>query len=686
MAYTSDAIRNIALLGHGGNGKTSLAESMLYLSGGIDRMGKVADGNTASDSDSEEIKRRISISLATLSADYRNGKVNILDTPGYFDFSGEVAQALRVADSGIIVCGAKDGVTVGLEKSYKYLSDLKLPRAFYISKIDEENGSFDNVYAALREKYGTPVCPMVAPITDGTSKIAGLVDLISRKAYSIDGGKRKEIPIPADMGERLETLYTAVNESVAETSEELMDKYFSGVAFTEDEIKSGLRAGVRELTLFPVYCGCALTGLGTLTLLDAITDLMPSPLDGRLELSPDGAPLDVGPDAPPAAVVYKTVSDQYGKFSLFKVISGNVRPDCALTNARTGSPEKLGHIYKMQGKKNSEVTQIVYGDLGAASKLSETKTGDTLCDPKNVFSAEGIAFAPPCYSMAIAPKTKGQEDKIASGLARLGEEDRTFTFANNVETKQLVLSGAGDIQLDVLCAKLKDKFGVDVVLSPARVAYREKIRKKVQVRGRHKKQSGGHGQFGDVVIEFEPGQQEELEFAESVFGGSVPKNFFPAVEKGLRDSTQRGVLAGYPMVYLKATLVDGSYHPVDSSEMAFKTAAQLAYKDGIPQAGPVILEPIGYLTVTIPDTYTGDIMSDLSKRRGSPMGMSFDADGMQVVEAEVPLGEMSSYAIDLRSMTQSRGAFTIRFERYEEAPAAVQAKIIEEAKALAESE
>ncbi|MDR1299750.1 MAG: elongation factor G [Oscillospiraceae bacterium] len=686
MAYTSDAIRNIALLGHGGNGKTSLAESMLYLTGAVDRMGKISDGNTVGDSDSEEIKRRISISLATLSADYRDSKVNILDAPGYFDFAGEVAQALRVAESGVIVCGAKDGVTVGLEKSYKYLNDLKLPRAFYVSKIDEENGSFDDVYAALREKYGTPVCPMVAPITDSAGKIAGLVDLISRKAYSIDGGKRKEIPIPEDMGERLETLYTAVNESVAETSEELMDKYFSGEAFTADEIKSGLRTGVRELTVFPVYCGCALTGLGTLTLLDAIIDLMPSPLDGKQELSPDGGPLDVGPGAPPAVAVYKTVSDQYGKFSLFKVISGNVHADSAFTNARTGSSEKLGHIYKMQGKKNSEVTQLVYGDLGAASKLSDTKTGDTLCDPKNVFSAEGIVFAAPCYSMAIAPKTKGQEDKIASGLARLGEEDRTFAFTNNVETKQLVLSGAGDIQLDVLCAKLKDKFGVDVVLSPARVAYREKIRKKVQVRGRHKKQSGGHGQFGDVVIEFEPGQEEELEFAESVFGGSVPKNFFPAVEKGLRDSTQRGVLAGYPMVYLKATLVDGSYHPVDSSEMAFKTAAQLAYKDGIPQAGPVILEPIGYLTVTIPDTYTGDIMSDLSKRRGSPMGMNLDTDGMQVVEAEVPLGEMSSYAIDLRSMTQSRGAFTIRFERYEEAPAAVQSKIIEEAKSLAESE
>ncbi|MDR1590036.1 MAG: elongation factor G [Oscillospiraceae bacterium] len=686
MTYTSDAIRNIALLGHGGNGKTSLAESILYLTGAVDRLGKISDGNTAGDSDSEEIKRRISISLSTLSADYRGGKINILDTPGYFDFAGEVAQALRVAESGVVVCGAKDGVTVGLEKSYKQLHDRKLPRAFYVSKLDEENGSFDGVYAALREKYGASVCPMTAPITGDSGKIEGLVDLINRKAYTIENGARKEIPIPESMGSRIETLCTALNESVAETSEALMDKYFSGEEFTVDELKTGVRTGVRELTLFPVYCGCAYTGLGTLTLLDAVIDLFPSPLDGIPETTPDGEPLGTGPDAPAAVAVYKTMSDQYGKFSLFKVISGSVRTDSALINARTGSSEKLSHIYKMQGKKSAETRELVFGDLGAASKLSDTRTGDTLCDAKKVFEASGVEFAPPCYSMAISPKTKGQEDKIASGLSRLGEEDRTFTFTNNVETKQMVLSGAGDIQLDVLCAKLRDKFGVEVALSPARVAYREKIRKKVQVRGRHKKQSGGHGQFGDVVIDFEPGEEEELVFAESVFGGSVPKNFFPAVEKGLRDSIQRGVLAGYPVVYLKATLVDGSYHPVDSSEMAFKTAAQLAYKEGIPKANPVILEPIGYLAVTIPDTYMGDIMSDLSKRRGSPMGMNLNADGMQVVEAEVPLGEMSSYAIDLRSMTQSRGTFTIRFERYEEAPAAVQAKIIEEAKALAEAE
>jgi elongation factor G len=488
------------------------------------------------------------------------------------------------------------------------------------------------------------------------------------------------------MSAQLEELYGALSESVAETDEELMEKYFSGEPFTAEEVIAGLKSGVKDRMVYPVFCGCALTGLGTLELLDAVVNLVPSPLDARAETAEDGSVIAADPNGPACAIVYKTLSDQYGKFSFFKVLSGKVTPDMSLLNARTGSQEKIAHIYSMRGKKSVEIKEVVCGDIGAVSKLGETKTGDTLCDPKKPVTAKGINFAPPCYAMAIAPKTKGQEDKIASGLARLSEEDLTFTFVNNAETKQLVLSGAGDIQLDVLSSKLKERFGVEVELSPARIAYREKIRKKVQARGRHKKQSGGHGQFGDVIIDFEPGEEQDLVFTENVFGGSVPKNFFPAVEKGLRDSIQKGVLAGYPLVQLKATLVDGSYHPVDSSEMAFKTAAQLAYKEGIPQANPVILEPIGYLKVTIPDTYMGDIMSDLSKRRGSPMGMNLDAERNQVVEAEEPMGEMSGYAIDLRSMTQGRGSFTFEFVRYEEAPATVQAKIIEEAKALSEAE
>jgi elongation factor G len=683
MPYTTENIRNIALLGHGSSGKTSLAESILFLTGNTDRQGKVSDGNTVGDSDSEEIKRKITIYLATMFTQHKDCKINILDTPGFFDFAGEVAEALRVADAGIVACTAKDGISVGFEKGWSFLSAKKLPRAAYISKIDEENGDYDAVLEALRERYGTSICPLTIPVKNAAGKVEGVYDLVYRKAYAIEGGKQKEIPVPDSMASELEVLYESFNESIAETCDELMEKY--GEEYTTEDIIKGVKIGLKDLTLFPVFCGCAATGLGTIPLLDAIADFFPSPLS-RKDEKEDGGELAIDPVGTTCAIVYKTLSDQYGKFSIFKVLSGKVTSDMQLVNTRSGTTEKMSNIFKMQGKKNLETKEIICGDIGAVSKLSDTKTGDTLSDSKNKVTAKRIEFTPPCYSMAIAPKTKGQEDKISTGLSRLGEEDVTFTFVNNPETRQLVLSGAGDIQLDVLCSKLKDKFGVEVELSPARVPYREKVRKKVQVRGRHKKQSGGAGQFGDVVMEFEPGETEDLTFEEKIFGGSVPKNFFPAVEKGLRESIQRGVLAGYPLVYLKATLVDGSYHSVDSSELAFKIAAQVAYKEGIPQANPVILEPIGVLEVTIPDTYMGDIMSDLSKRRGSPMGMNMNAEGMQVVQAEVPMGEMSSYAIDLRSMTQGRGSFTINFERYQEAPMPVQEKIIEEARFLAEAE
>ena len=674
MSYASKDIRNIALLGHGGNGKTSLAESILFLTGVTDRLGSTAAGNSVSDYDQEEIRRQISISASTMYTEYQKTKINIIDTPGYFDFAGEVAQALRVADIGIICVSAKDGLNVGAEKAWKALTDAGLPRAIYISKVDEEHADFYKAFEQLREKFGPSLSPMSAPIMDGT-KVTGLVDILARKAYKYEGKNRSEIPMPADMSGRVEELYSEIAENAAGTSEELMDKYLETMELSAEEIYGALGTGIAECEITPVFCGSAVTGLGTIVLLDAIKNFFPYPREGGKR---------VDESAPAKAIVYKTISDQFGKFSLFKVISGKVTPDMTLVNARSGAQEKLGHIYYMQGKKNIEVQEIGCGDIGAVSKLSDTKTGDTLCDSKAVEAAPGIEYAVPCYSMAIAPKTKGQEDKVAQGLARLGEEDRSFTITNNAETKQMVIAGAGDIHLDVLCSKLKNKFGVEVELSPAKVPYREKIRKPLKAHGRHKKQSGGHGQFGDVWIEFEPqDEQEDMIFAENVFGGSVPKNFFPAVEKGLRECCQKGVLAGYPMVFLKATLYDGSYHPVDSSEMAFKTAASLAYKELV-NASPVILEPIGLLKVTIPDANMGDIMSDISsKRRGTVMGMNAEG-GMQTVEAEVPMAEMSSYAIDLRSMTQGRGSFTLEFSRYNEAPAAVQQKIIDEAKANAD--
>lgn len=674
MSYASKDIRNIALLGHGGNGKTSLAESILFLTGVTDRLGSTAAGNSVSDYDQEEIRRQISISASTMYTEYQKTKINIIDTPGYFDFAGEVAQALRVADIGIICVSAKDGLNVGAEKAWKALTDAGVPRAIYISKVDEEHADFYKAFEQLREKFGPSLSPMSAPIMDGT-KVTGLVDILARKAYKYEGKKRTEIPMPADMSGRVEELYSEIAENAAGTSEELMDKYLETMELSAEEIYGALGTGIAECEITPVFCGSAVTGLGTIVLLDAIKNFFPYPREGGKR---------VDENAPAKAIVYKTISDQFGKFSLFKVIAGKVTPDMTLVNARSGAQEKLGHIYYMQGKKNIEVQEIGCGDIGAVSKLSDTKTGDTLCDSKAVEAAPGIEYAVPCYSMAIAPKTKGQEDKVAQGLARLGEEDRSFTVTNNAETKQMVIAGAGDIHLDVLCSKLKNKFGVEVELSPAKVPYREKIRKPLKAHGRHKKQSGGHGQFGDVWIEFEPqDEQEDMIFAENVFGGSVPKNFFPAVEKGLRECCQKGVLAGYPMVFLKATLYDGSYHPVDSSEMAFKTAASLAYKELV-NASPVILEPIGLLKVTIPDANMGDIMSDISsKRRGTVMGMNAEG-GMQTVEAEVPMAEMSSYAIDLRSMTQGRGSFTLEFSRYSEAPAAVQQKIIDEAKANAD--
>ena len=670
MSYATKDIRNIALLGHGGNGKSTLAESMLFLTGAIDRMGSTAAGNSVSDFDAEEIRRQISISTSSMYVDYKKTKINILDTPGYFDFAGEVVEALRVADIGVICVSAKDGVNVGAEKAWKALSDANLPKAVYISKIDEEHADYFTALSALREKFGPSLSPMAAPIVEG-GKIAGIVDIVARKAYKYDGGKQTERDIPADMSDRVEELYNEIAENAAGTSEELMDKYLETMELSSDEIYGALTSGIAEGEIVPVFCGSAVSGMGTLVLLDAIKNFFPAPH----EL---GEPVDEA--GPTRAIVYKTMSDQFGKFSMFKVISGKVTPDMTLTNARSGAQEKLGHIYYMQGKKNVEVQEICCGDIGAVSKLSDTKTADTLCDAKAVEAAPGIEFAKPCYSMAISPKTKGQEDKVAQGLARLGEEDRSFTITNNAETKQMVIAGAGDIHLDVLCSKLKNKFGVEVELSPAKVPYREKIRKPLKAHGRHKKQSGGHGQFGDVWIEFEPqDEQEDMIFAENVFGGSVPKNFFPAVEKGLRECCQKGVLAGYPMVFLKATLYDGSYHPVDSSEMAFKTAASLAYKELV-NASPVILEPIGLLKVTIPDANMGDIMSDISsKRRGTVLGMTAEG-GMQTVEAEVPMAEMSTYAIDLRSMTQGRGSFTLDFVRYAEAPANVQQKIIEDAK------
>ena len=660
-------IRNIALLGHGNSGKTSLAESMLFVTGAIDRQGKVADGNTVCDYDAEEIKRQITIAASVAPVTFAGKKINVLDCPGYFDFVGETLCALRAVEAGAILLTAKDGISVGAERMWKALKAANMPTLFVVSKTDEEHGDFFAVVDALREKYGSIVAPVTIPTSDGT----GVIDLVHNVAYTTKGGKTVKGEIPAADAGHAEDLRMELMETAAGATEELMEKFFEEMELAEEDMIAGIKAGLADRSVVPVFASAAMQNIGTEALLQGVVDYVPEPAESA---------------GPVQGFVFKTVSDQFGKYSFVKVLKGTITSDLSLRNLRASSTDKLGRLYTACGKKMTEVKDACCGDIVAIGKM-DWKTGDTVCDPKLDEELPAVEMPEPCYSMAISPKTKGQDDKVATGLARLNEEDISFTLVNNAETHQMVISGQGDIQVDVLCAKLKSRFGVETELKPARVAYREKIKGKVEAHGRHKKQSGGSGQFGDVWIRFEPQEeQDDMIFAEEVFGGSVPKNFFPSVEKGLRNAVVKGVLAGYPLVGLKATLYDGSYHPVDSNDMAFQTAARLAYQDGIPKAKPTILEPIGLLKVTIPDENLGDIMSDISsKRRGTVLGMTAE-DGMQTVEAEVPMAEMSSYTIDLRSMTQGRGSFSCKFIRYEEAPGNVQQKVIEEAKALAEQE
>ena len=672
MSYETKNIRNICLLGHGNSGKTSLAESMLFSTGAIDRMGKVSDGNTVCDYDAEEIKRQITISASVAPVEFGGCKINVLDCPGYFDFVGEALAAIRAVEAGVILCSAKDGISVGAERSWKYLKAANVPVAFCISKCDEEHGDYYAVLDALKAKYGSIVCAVTVPMSDGT----GVIDVVHNVAYQTKGGKTSKVAVPASDAGKVEELREALMETAAGATEELMEKFFENMELSEEDTIEGLRIGLRERSVVPVFASAAMSNIGTEALLQGIVDYVSNPAEM------DG----IDPAGTTVGFVFKTISDQFGKYSFVKIMQGKITADMSLRDVRTSSTDKLGRLYTVCGKKTTEVKEACCGDIVAVGKM-DWKTGDTVCDPKNEVELPAIELPEPCYSMAISPKTKGQDDKVAGGLARLNEEDISFHLVNNAETHQMVISGEGDIQVDVLCAKLKSRFGVETELKPARVPYREKIKGKVEAHGRHKKQSGGSGQFGDVWIRFEPqDEQDDMIFAEEVFGGSVPKNFFPSVEKGLRNAVVKGVLAGYPLVGLKATLYDGSYHPVDSNDMAFQTAARLAYQDGIPKAKPTILEPIGLLQVTIPDANLGDIMSDISsKRRGTVLGMTAE-DGMQTVEAEVPMAEMSSYTIDLRSMTQGRGSFTCKFIRYEEAPGNVQQKVIEEAKAAEDKE
>ncbi|HIV85521.1 MAG TPA: elongation factor G [Candidatus Monoglobus merdigallinarum] len=682
--YETSKIKNFCLLGHGNSGKTSLAEAMLYTAGSIDRVGRTQDGTSVMDFDPEEVKRKFSISAALASCEWNGTKFNILDTPGYFDFVGEVQQVLRVADAAIIVLSGKSGLTVGAEKAWKYCEERGIPKMIFINKVDDDRVDYQKVLNQLKEKYGKKIAPFQLPLREG-DKITGFINVVEKEARIFDGNRTITGEMPEGIEDELEPLTEMINEAVAEQSEELMDKYFSGEPFTLPEMYAALRNGVAEGDIVPVLCGSAYHILGMSSLLNAINAYFPAP-NAKDELikayASDGSEtsrkVDTGDTL--SALVFKTVADPYvGKLSYFKVFSGVMTPDTTVYNLNSDCNEKIGKIYTMLGKKQVEVKQLNAGDIGTVTKLSKTKTGDTLSRQNNPCRLEGIDFAKPNMELAVVAKKKGDDEKIAQGLLKLMDEDKTFAFEINKETRQQLLKGLGDQHIDVIVSKLKNKFGVEISFEQPKVPYRETIKKKVKVEGKHKKQSGGHGQYGHVWIEFEPSDQEGLVFEEKIFGGSVPKGYFPAVEKGLQEAMEHGVLAGYPMVGLKATLVDGSYHDVDSSEMAFKMAASLAYKAGMPQASPVILEPIGHLKVYAPDSYTGDIIGDINKRRGQMLGMEPVGDGVTMIEGEVPMAEMHSYSSDLRSMTQARGEFEFEFERYQEAPQNVIEKIIAEA-------
>ena len=682
--YQGKNIINLAVAGHGGAGKTSLAEAMLYLAGVSDRRGKVGDGNTVCDYDPEEIRRKASISAAVAPLEWKNKKINLLDAPGLFDFEGGMMEAMRAADTALIVVSGKDGVAVGTEKAFAAAEKSGLAKIFFVNGLCDESARFYRVFEDLKASFGPSVCPVVVPfIQDGQANI--YINLLEYKAYDYSGGKPVAVPMP-DMGDRLEGLRTAIYEAVAETDDELFEKYFAGEPFTPEEVIVGVSKGVKSGTITPVFCGDALLMRGMEQFMDGLCWLAPSAEEkaGEIGLDVDGNPveLSVNEDGAAAAIVFKTVADPFiGKLSYVKVISGKLSTDSQLVNMRTGNVERIGKTVMMVGKKQVDVKYIGAGDIGAIPKLTATNTGDTLCSPTRKVTLEGVEYPTPTLSMAIVPAKKGEEDKIAQGMMRLSEEDPTLQFSTNNETHEMIVSGLGEQHLDVAVSKLKSKFGVDITLKKPKVPYRETIRKTVQVQGRHKKQTGGHGQFGDVWIEFSPCDSEGLEFGERVVGGSVPKGFFPAVEKGLRECIQKGPLAGYPVVGLSAVLYDGSYHPVDSSEMSFKTAAALAYKAGMPQANPVLLEPIGHLKATVPDANMGDVMGEVNKRRGRVLGMEPAGEGRQTVEAEVPMAEMHDFTTFIRQCTQGRGSFTFTFERYEEAPSNVAQKVIEESKA-----
>ncbi|MGB3365925.1 MAG: elongation factor G [Acidaminobacteraceae bacterium] len=684
--YKVDKIRNIALLGHGGSGKTSLIESILHSLNYTTRLGKVTEGSTVSDYDKEEIARQFSIGTSVIPIEWNQSKYNILDTPGYFDFVGDVFGALRVVGGAVLLVDASSGIEVGTEKAWTFTEKRNMPKIIFLNKMDKDNVDYIKIIRELKEKFGKKVAPFCIPLgeKDDFRGFINVVDLIGRE---YNGKECVDVPIPPEYDSKIKPIRDMLIESVAESDEALMEKYFEGVEFTTKEIHDGLRKGVLSGEIVPVLCGSTEKSVGIHTLLNMVFDYMPTPKDmhdgvyeGKEPETEKIISREVDENAPFSAFVFKTIVDPFvGKISLFKVYSGKINKDTDVYNSSKDEMEKINSLFLLRGKEQLNQAEIVAGDIGATSKLQYTETGDTICDKSNPIVYPGINLPKPSLYMAVEPRSKNDEDKIGSSLHKLVEEDPSFSISRNKETKQLLIGGQGSMQLDVVTNKLKNIFGVEVDLHDPIIAYRETIRGTATVQGKHKKQSGGSGQFGDVHIIFER-STEDFVFEEKVFGGSVPRNYIPAVEKGIRESMEKGILAGYPVVNLKATLIDGSYHAVDSNEMAFRMAAHQAFKKGIELASPILLEPIMKVEIYIPDEYMGDIMGDMNKRRGRILGMEPHEKGFQKVMAEAPHSEMFKYATDLRSMTQARGFFMMEFDRYDEVPMPIALKVIEKSK------
>ncbi len=683
-SFATAQIRNVALIAHGGAGKTSLAEAMLYLSGATDRLGRTDDGNTVMDYDPEEIRRKISISTSVAPAEWRGHRINIVDTPGYLDFVGEVLAGLRVVDTAVVVVDAVSGVEVGTELVWRYAQDFNLPRIVFINKMDRENANFERTLDSLREAFGRQLVPVNLPI-GSQQNFRGIVDLINQKAWLWDSGKPQEVPIPDNMISQADQLREALLEAVAEQDDELLTKYLEGEALTPEEVARGLRAGVNSGAVIPVLAGAATRTIGVAHLMDVLVQFGPSPVDRPAVAVTNAAGAQetraADPNAPLAAMVFKTMADPYvGKLSLFRIYSGTLSSDSQVYNANKGRTERIGQVFLLRGKQQEPVDRLVAGDIGAVAKLQETSTGDALCvDEQRAVTFAPMVFPSPVYSMALQPRSKGDEDKLSGGLQRLAEEDPTIQTRREPNTGQLLLSGMGDLHMEVVLERLKRKFGVEVDLFPPKVPYMETIKSTAKAEGKHKKQTGGHGQYGHVFLELEPLPGQGFEFVDKIFGGAVPKQYIPAVEKGVRETMAEGILAGYPVTDIRVILYDGSFHPVDSSEMAFKIAASLAIKKAFMDANPILLEPIMKVEVLVPDTFMGDIMGDLNKRRGRILGMEPEG-RLQRIIAQVPQAHMFDYAIALRSITQGRGSYSMTFSHYEEVPQNIAEAVIAEAR------